>query len=258
MSHDHINPDRFNDSAGVPWEGRSFETNAFAGDDGSADPKLIEAIKSLKVGNATLVDVVDAFRNARVLIPLLANLGEEGVGAHGQTVDKSADLSIVTVETPDHQNGLPVFTSVQTMQSWNKDARPVPHSAVKAALAAAAEGNTRIVIDAGSSTEVVLRRPAIEAIAQELEWIPSYEAGNVRDAFGNALNDFSELESWSITGGDLAGSLSSAEVELTLKLAKALTQEEFSELMKNVASKLSESEVIALQVDSLRVKLATS
>ncbi|NDH65481.1 MAG: SseB family protein, partial [Microbacteriaceae bacterium] len=133
--NDHLyNHDPLADSAGVPWEGRSFEPNSFAGDDGSADPALIAAIESLRSGSGNVAAVVDAFRSARLLVPLLAKLGESEVGVHGQVVDKSADLSIVTVETPDQQNGLPVFSSVESMKTWNTDARPVPVDAVKAAL----------------------------------------------------------------------------------------------------------------------------
>jgi hypothetical protein len=258
MSHDSINPDKFADSAGVPWEGRGFEPNAFAGDDGKADQQLIDSIIRLQAGTGTQVEVIDAFRKARVLIPLLANLGEAGEGAHGQTVDKSADLSIVTVETPDQQNALPVFSSVAAMNAWNPVARPVPHSATKAALAAAAEGNTRIVLDPGSPTEFVIRRPAIEAIAKEIPWTPSYDDPEVAAAFDLALAGNPELAGWSIAGGDPVSVLASAEVELTLSIARTLTQEEFDELMQKLAKSLSESEVIAERVDSLRVKLASA
>jgi hypothetical protein len=258
MSHEHINPDKFADSAGVPWEGRGFEPNAFAGDDGKADLQLIDSIIRLQAGTGTQVQVIDAFRKARVLIPLLANLGEAGEGAHGQTVDKSADLSIVTVETPDQQNALPVFSSVTAMDAWNPVARPVPHSATKAALAAAAEGNTRIVLDPGSPTEFVIRRPAIEAIAKEIPWTPSYDDPEVAAAFDQALAGNPELAGWSIAVGDPVSVLASAEVELTLSIARTLTQEEFDELMQKIAKSLAESEVIAERVDSLRVKLASN
>lgn len=255
MTFDHMNPDRFADSAGVPWDGRHFEENAFAGDKGEANPTLIEAITKLQAGEGSQESVIDAIRDSRLLIPLLANLGEAGEGAHGQTVDKSADLSIVTVETPDQQNGLPVFSSVAAMSAWNKDARPVPHSAVKAALAAAAEGNTRMVLDPGSATEFVVRRPAIEAIAKGEPWQHPAIDPEVRQAFGGALDSFAEFSSWSLSIGDTLSRLESAEVELTLSLARSFTQEEFSELMKNVATRISESEVVAQKVDSLRVKL---
>jgi len=42
-SQDHASPKQ-GDSAGVPWEGRSFESNPHAGDDGSADPALLDAL----------------------------------------------------------------------------------------------------------------------------------------------------------------------------------------------------------------------
>jgi hypothetical protein len=258
MSFDHMNPDKFADSAGVPWDGRHFEENTFAGDDGTANPALIEAITNLQAGSGSIEGVIDAIRDSRLLIPLLANLGEAGEGAHGQRVDKSADLSIVTVETPDQQNGLPVFSSVAAMSAWNKYARPVPHSAVKAALAAAAEGNTRMILDAGSPTEFVVRRPAIEAIAKGETWQHPAKDESVLEAFGGALDSFDEFAGWSLGNGDPLSRLASAEVELTLSLARSFTQEEFSELMKSVAARISESEVIALKVDSLRVKLATA
>lgn len=62
-SHNH------GDSAGVPWEGRSFESNPHASDDGSADPALLAALLRFRAGEGSQVDVVDAFRTARVLIP---------------------------------------------------------------------------------------------------------------------------------------------------------------------------------------------
>ncbi len=38
------------DSAGVPWEGRSFESNPHAADDGSADPALLAALLRFRAG----------------------------------------------------------------------------------------------------------------------------------------------------------------------------------------------------------------
>jgi len=143
------------------------------------------------------------------------------------------------------------------MQAWNKDARPVPHSAVKAALAAASEGNTRIILDPGSATEFVIRRPAFEAIAKEETWIPSYDDAEVAEAFDQALAGNEELANWKLAAGDPLSTLASAELELTLLLAKILTQEDFDALMQKIAKSISESEVIAERVDSLRVKLAT-
>ena len=88
FEHEHINPNRFSDSAGVPWEGRELHENNFANDDGSADVTLIETITKFQSGEAKNEDVVAAFSKARLLIPLLANLGESEEGAHGQCFDR--------------------------------------------------------------------------------------------------------------------------------------------------------------------------
>ena len=134
--HQHINKNPLADSAGVPWDGRAFNENPFANDDGSARPELISAIREFhESGDAT--NVFAEFSKSRLLIPLLADLGESGEGAHGQTVDNSADLSIVNVETPDGQVGLPVFSSVDSMKLWNATARPVTSDGFRVARSAA-------------------------------------------------------------------------------------------------------------------------
>ncbi|MEY3316891.1 MAG: hypothetical protein RLZZ503_93, partial [Actinomycetota bacterium] len=165
MSESHGS--KFTDSAGVPWAGRSFDINPYSGDNGEADPQLIETLIKFRAKEVGPEEVLVALGQARLLIPLIANLGESGEGAHGQTVDKSADLSIVTVLTPDNQKALPVFSSVAAMNHWNPEARPVPNDGRKVALAAASEGNTRLVLDPMSETEFVVRRPGIAAIAQD-------------------------------------------------------------------------------------------
>jgi hypothetical protein len=246
------------DSAGVPWDGRAFEPNAWADDDGKANPRLIELIKALHAGEARSDSVVDELRNTRVLIPLLADLGESGVGAHGQTVDKSAELSIVTVETPDAQIGLPVFSSVEAMQRWNPKARPVPTAAVKAALAAASEKNNRMILDPMAETEFVLRRPAIEALAQGLKWVSPEEDERVIAAFEAILDGRDSVKGWSLAAGDPLCLLESAELELTLKLPEGLDHETIDALLQEIATEISKSFDIAEYVDSLRVKLAAA
>ena len=87
---------------------------------------LAEALARHGRGEVGPAAVVDALRDARLLIPLVARLGEEGVGETGLKVDKSAELSIITVAGPDGRTVMPVFTSVAAMGRWNPAARPVP------------------------------------------------------------------------------------------------------------------------------------
>ncbi len=246
------------DSAGVPWEGREFEPNAWADDDGKANPRLLELIKALHEGHARSDSVVDELRSTRVLIPLLANLGESGVGAHGQTVDKSAELSIVTLETPDGFSGLPVFSSVEAMQRWNPQARPVPTSAVKAALAAASENNKRMILDPMAESEFVLRDPAIAALAQGHKWISPESDERVITAFGVAFENLPNLAGWEIAAGDPLCLLDGPELQVTLKLPEGLTRAEIDELLELIKLRFESSYEIAELVDSLRLKLVAA
>lgn len=255
-SHDHINPDRFADSAGTPWAGREFDENQWATDDGSADPRYLVALADFRIGKIRNEDVVDVVRDMRLLIPLLASLGEGGEGAHGQTVDKSAELAIVTVATPDDQNGLPVFSSVATMQAWNPTARPVPADARRVALAAASESNTRIIIDAQSETEFAIRRPAIEAIATGEKWVHPVRDGRVLAEFESVLQGFKQILGFELEDCDETSRLHTAEVQLVLTIEPGLAAEEVQKLMQSFAQELSQSAVVAEHVDSLRVKLA--
>jgi hypothetical protein len=251
-SHDneHINQNPLADSAGVPWDGRAFNENHFANDDGSARPELISAIQDFHTsGDASKVFM--EFSKSRLLIPLLAELGESGAGAHGQTVDKSADLSIVNVETPDGQVGLPVFSSVETMLRWNKVARPVPSDAIRVALAAASEGTTRIVLDPGSETEFAFRRAAIAAIAQQKSWTPPHLNQSVIEEFEHALLQEESIASVSVTSLDPHSRLEGPEVKVELQVRAGLSKDELEAVLHRVTENWAASEVIASSVDSM-------
>jgi hypothetical protein len=248
--HTHINQNPLADSAGVPWEGRAFNENPFADDDGSARPELIAAIKEFhSSGDASNVFV--EFSKSRLLIPLIAELGESGEGAHGQTVDKSADLSIVTVQTPDKQTGLPVFSSVETMKAWNESARPVPSDAVRAALSAATDGTTRIVLDPGSETEFAFRRSAIAALAQQKTWRPPQFDEQVTAAFKAGTEGEETIQGILISSLDPMSRLAGPEIKIELKIRVGLDKEQLEEVLHRVTQAWAASDVIASSVDSM-------
>lgn len=252
MGHNHNNPDRFNDSAGVPWRGRKLEANPFADDDGSARPELIQAIEDFHLTGDPAA-VFAEFARSRILIPLVANLGESAEGAHGQVVDKSAELSIVTVECPDGQTALPVFSSVAAMASWNPSARPVPSDAVRAAIAAASEGNTRIVLDPASETEFVFRRPAIAALGQKLTW----QAPHLNSALTELLQEpaASEPALAEIRFGtrDPLSRLTGDELVVTLVVRPGLDQTQLQELLERVSKSWAQLAEFGKLIDSVKI-----
>ncbi len=256
FEHEHLNPNKFSDSAGTPWAGRAFDANNYAGDDGSAPEALMAVIARFHSQEASAEQVVDAIRESRLLVPLLANLGESEIGEHGHLVDKSAELSIVTVATPDEQNGMPVFSSVAAMQRWNPTARPVPVDARRVALAAVVEENTRVILDPESETEFAIRRPAIAAIAQDQNWLHPVRNSAVSEAIAEIVTQSPEFIDFKLVDADPKSHLRFAELELQLTLQPGLNQQQVAELMQNLAMGLGQSAEIAEHVDSLRVKLA--
>ena len=254
--HDHHGPGA--DSAGTPWAGRHFEPNTNADDDGSAPERLIEALRRFSSNELGESEVVDALRDVRLLIPLVAHLGEAGVNEHGVVIDKTQELSIITVAGPDGRNVLPAFTSVTAMSHWNPKARPVPASAVRVALAAASEQTELVVLDPTSETEFVIRRPALWAIAQSQPWTPCFRDEQVLDAFADAAADEPAVRSVALAAGDPQSRLAGPELVVQLALVNGLSKPELDGVVARMQEKWIASETIALRVDSMRVQLVSA
>ncbi|KTS65667.1 hypothetical protein NS206_04205 [Microbacterium testaceum] len=246
------------DSAGVPWEGRSFQANPHSGDDGSADPALLAALLAFRTGDGDARAVVDAYREARLLIPLVAEKGDHGVGPHGLEVDKTQELSIVTVAAPDGRKVLPVFTSVAALQAWDATARPVPADGRRTALAAASEDTELIVIDPASETEFVLRRPAVWAIAQGEPWEPAHTSPTIFTGLQESISGELAVLDLAVESGDPTGRLRGPELVVHLQLMSGLEQEELDAVLARIARRWSADDRIAVLVDSLTVKLHRS
>ena len=249
--HDH----HAADSAGVPWEGRRFESNRHSDDDGSADPQLLAALRAFREGDGDQTAVVDAYRTARLLIPLVADRGDEGVGPQGIVVDKTQELSIVTVAAPDGRRVLPVFTSVAAMGRWDAAARPVPADGARTAVAASADDTDLIVIDPGSETEFVIRRPAVWAIAQGIPWEPSFASPEVFAGLQESVRPELAVIDLSVEPGDPTGRLRGPELIVRLELMHGLDQSELDAVLERLAKRWAADHRVAVLVDSLTVKL---
>jgi hypothetical protein len=246
------------DSAGVPWEGRSFDHTESSDDDGSAPERLIEALRRFRSRELGEAEVVAAVRESRLLIPLVAVLGASGQSEHGLVVDKSQELSIVTVEGPDGRNVLPVFTSVASMTAWNPKARPVPAVGPRVALAAASEGTDLVVIDPTSTTEFAIRRPALWAMAKAEPWQPSYLDQEVLAEFIRAADPEPAVVAVQLAPGDPDARLAAAELVVHLSLVDGLDQAAIAALMSRLQNRWTESPLIAERVDSMAVRLASA
>lgn len=245
------------DSAGVPWQGRHFEPNPHADDDGSASPRFVAAIERFRA-DSDATGVVDAVRESRFLIPLIAELGEAGESEHGHLIDKSQELSVVTVAGPDGRNVLPVFSCVDAMRAWDAAARPVPADGIRVALAAAAEHTDLVVIDPGAGSEFVLRRPALWSVAQERPWAPPHMDASVRERFAASVTDEPAVAELALDAGDPQSRLAGPELVVRLALRPGLDQAALDALLGRLQQRWAVDEVIAERVDSMALRLTVA
>lgn len=245
--------DRFTDSAGVPWEGRQFESNSFAQDTGET-PESLHGILAKNPVNKS--DLVSALSGTRLLIPLLAELGESEIGANGLAVDKSAELAIVAVATPDNQTAIPAFTSVTELSAWNRQARPVPVSAEKVCLAAVAEGHSRVILNPAGAA-IALRRPQLAAVAQGLEWVSPDLSNAVREQVLAATKKHLMISSVDLFDGDPDSKLTAPELTIQLGFKPGLNPDSLRDILMDLAKDLQVPEFFEL-VDSFGFRLVVA
>jgi len=264
------------DSAGFPWRGRNFDHHetAFAGDDGAtpealrlAVARLRESAKQYRKGSAPSPEARDALAAAhsdallalsasRVLIPLLAEAGDLGVTPEGRTVEKTQELSIVTVAAPDGRRVMPVFSGVAAMRAWNAEARPIPVPMPQAALAAAQEQTDLIIVDPGTPlAELGVRRTQLEAVALGAVALPAWADAEVITAFRVSASDDPRVRGVEIAPADPEARLLEAEVAVMVSLRPGLEQHELTALLTELQQRWAASEVIAGRVDSLKLVL---
>jgi len=245
------------DSAGLPWAGRTFAAHdtTFADDDGTADPSLIAAIEAVQQGRGSHAAVVEAMRTARLLIPLVARAGEIGQTPDGRVVDKTQELSIVTVAGPDARTVMPAFSSVTAMQSWDPSARPIPVDSRRVAMAAASEGTELVVLDPTAPTEFVLRRPAVWALGQDQPWVPCYEDPRVAQAFAASVDPESAVVRVELSAGDAGARFAGPELVVGLVLVPGLGEQAVRDLVGRLQQRWSTDRFLVEHVDSMGVAL---
>lgn len=236
------------DSAGTPWTGRAFEASPWAGDDGSAPAAYTAAVAAFRAGATGPEAVVDAVRDVRLLVPLLAEAGETAERGHG------AELALVTVAGPDGRRVLPAFSSAAAMAAWNPAARPVPAPARQVALGAASDGTELVVIDAATD-RFGLRRDMLEALARDLPWTAPWNDPEVGRAIRGAVADEPAVTTARLGTDDPRGTLDGAELLVVIVLHETLDRQQVAELIARVERRWTEDAIVRARVDSMTVRL---
>lgn len=265
------------DSAGLPWAGRTFDHHetAFAGDDGTTPVAVAEAVAAVRAATARMeaTDSSDAYWAAvagladahggviralggeRVLVPMLAEAGDLGTTPEGRTVEKTQELSIVTVAAPDGRRVLPIFSSTDSMTAWHDGARPIPVPGAQAAVAAAQEETDLMMLDAASAdVEFGVRRPALKALALGEAYVPAWGDRAVQAAFAETADIEPDVASLWIAPGDPASRMMTPDVSVHVRIRAGLDAAGLRAILGRLQQRWAANETIVERVDSMSIK----
>ncbi|MFC9796258.1 SseB family protein [Streptomyces sp. NPDC127584] len=137
----------------------------FSDDDGTADPRLAAALAAWAEDRTAHGPVLDALREARLLVPVVAVLGEVETDENGLRREKTSDMAVPTLTAGDRR-ALPAFTSIASLALWDPAARPVAVPLHQALQAAAHEKADTVVLDLAGPVPYQLTGPALLALAE--------------------------------------------------------------------------------------------
>ncbi|WP_372728178.1 SseB family protein [Nocardioides sp.] len=144
---------------------RHIPDPGFAGDTGAVAPEVSAALAAYDAGRADHADTLAVLQDARLLVPVVAVLGEVEYDEAGLAHDKSSDMAAVLLTGADGRLALLAFTGTETLQRWNPEARPVPVATRLAAQAAVQDQAAALVIDVAGPVRFVIEGEDLQGLA---------------------------------------------------------------------------------------------
>jgi SseB protein N-terminal domain len=146
-------------------EERLLQGSEYPDDTGEASPLLATAMSAYAADPARYPDVLAALGSARLLVPVVAVLGEVETGPDGLARDKTSDMATVLLTGADGRSALLAFSSTATLAAWNPEGRPAPVPTRTAALSAVQEGADALLIDVAGPVPVAVEGENLTALA---------------------------------------------------------------------------------------------
>jgi hypothetical protein len=137
----------------------------FSDDDGTADPRLTAALAAWSADRTAQQPVFEALRDARLLVPVVALLGEVEEDENGLRREKTSDMAIPTLTAGDRR-ALPAFTSIDSLARWDPHARPVAVPLHQALQAVAHEQADTLLLDVAGPVPYQLTGSALLALSE--------------------------------------------------------------------------------------------
>jgi hypothetical protein len=127
---------------------RALAEPEFPDDDGTAAPTVSAALAAYEADpESGHRPALAALQDSRLLVPVVATLGEVAYDEQGLAHDKTSDMATVLLTGRDGRTALLSFTSTAALEAWDPDARPVGVSARQAARAAVQDGADALLVD---------------------------------------------------------------------------------------------------------------
>jgi hypothetical protein len=145
---------------------RNIPDPGFAGDDGSVAAPVAEALAAYATDRRRHRATVAVLQDSRLLVPVVAAVGEVEYDEQGLAHDKTSDMATVLMKGRDGRLALLAFTGNAALHRWNPDARPVPVSARQAAEAAVHDGADALLVDVAGPTMLVVEGEDLRSLAE--------------------------------------------------------------------------------------------
>lgn len=147
------------------FAGARLQEAAFPDDAGEQSPAVAAALASYAADPGAFPRVLAALQSARLLVPVVALLGEVEYDEQGLAHDKSSDMAAVLLTGQDGRLALLAFTGTAQLEAWNPEARPVPVPAPVAAQSALQDEAAALVVDVGGPVTVVVEGQDLVGLA---------------------------------------------------------------------------------------------
>ncbi|MGD9960262.1 SseB family protein [Nocardioides sp.] len=148
-----------------PADRRLLDTG-FSDDNGDAEPALGAALAAYSADPGRFPEALAELQRSRVLVPVVALLGEVEYDDQGLAHDKTSDMAAVLLQGNDGRLALLAFTSLTSMKAWDPEARPVPVAAAVAAQSALQDGAAALLLDVAGPVTLVVDGPDLEGLAR--------------------------------------------------------------------------------------------
>ncbi|MFD0440010.1 SseB family protein [Streptomyces chartreusis] len=185
---------------------KNIPDSPFSEDDGSADPRLSAALAAWAEDRTAEAPVLGALKEARLLVPVVAVLGEVEEDENGLRREKTSDMAVPTLKAGD-RTALPAFTSTESLARWDPAARPVAVRLHQALEAAAHEKADTIVLDMAGPVPYELTGRALLAVAEGRTTTDPLADPAVREAVRAAVSEVPAVLSAHLGPGQADGTL---------------------------------------------------